>query len=100
MQWKASRGWVYATLWAVAGCYEAPPIPACALSELGCGEPAGGACSADSDCDDGSACTGEERCVGGICEEGVAVDCEGTRRACRLRDEALICREAIGPPGG
>jgi len=35
-----------------------------------------GACNADSDCDDGNACTGKETCVDHHCERGIHLDCD------------------------
>ncbi len=33
-------------------------------------------CVVDDDCDDGNVCDGEEVCVSGVCDEGVALDCD------------------------
>lgn len=34
-------------------------------------------CETDLDCDDGRACTGEERCSASVCEGGTPIECDG-----------------------
>ena len=43
-----------------------------------------GICSADSDCDDGSACSGTASCVDGYCVRGEAADCSDLDDACTI----------------
>lgn len=39
-------------------------------------------CAADTDCDDGLPCTGEESCRAGICHAGIPPDCSGLDDPC------------------
>lgn len=66
-----------------------PPDDASIGMDAGTGSGDAGAveCSVDSECDDGSACNGEEVCNFGRCEAGPAIECDDgigcTRDVCR-----------------
>jgi hypothetical protein len=56
--------------------------------------PAPGACSADSDCDDGIFCNGQEICSSGVCEDGVPPCSEDQQ----CSEELGQCRDIITIP--
>src|SRR5213075_264814 len=33
-------------------------------------------CTTDADCNDGNLCNGSETCVGGVCQQGTAINCD------------------------
>ena len=53
-----------------------------------------GACESDADCDDDDACSGEEHCVEGSCQDGEAFECPDVDQPC-LRN---VCVDDDGEP--
>jgi minor extracellular protease Epr len=59
-------------------------------------------CSSDTQCDDGLYCNGVEKCVGGVCQAGTAVDCSSSSNQCNngVCDEATESCIAQPKPDG